>query len=245
MVRKFALACRTQALVALARRDPMQAIRWGERAIELAQQCGDEDVTGMTESAIGSAQMILDYELGRAYLDRCLRRAIQDGRAMHAANAFAHLGRRSAELYAVAGSACHLRADLSDAQESAEILIRAIQNIAPNALGDRVSHRSIYLALPASGMAVDTASVAVPRFGPAATHLSSKWLLASQDGDGCVRVPLFPFPVARLLRWRFMRLCKTRTAIRAILARSCSDERWAGTEPILGDIPRCSRRRMV
>jgi hypothetical protein len=36
---------------------------------------------------------------GRAYLDRQLRRALDDGRATHAANAYAHLGRRSAELY--------------------------------------------------------------------------------------------------------------------------------------------------
>jgi DNA-binding CsgD family transcriptional regulator len=96
---EFALACRMQALVALARRDPTEAIRWGEQGIELAQQWGDEDVIGMTESAVGSALMILDYERGRAYLDQCLRRALEDGRATHAANAFAHLGRRSAELY--------------------------------------------------------------------------------------------------------------------------------------------------
>jgi len=95
---EFALACRMQALVALARRDPTGAISWGERAIALAQECGDPDVTGMTESAVGSARMILDYEGGRAYLDQCLRRALADGRATHAANAFAHLGRRSAEL---------------------------------------------------------------------------------------------------------------------------------------------------
>jgi DNA-binding CsgD family transcriptional regulator len=96
---EFALACRMQALVALARRDPTEAIRWGERAIELAQQCGDNDVTGMTEAAVGSAHMILAYEPGRAYLDQCLRRALRDDRATHAANDFAHLGRRSAELY--------------------------------------------------------------------------------------------------------------------------------------------------
>jgi DNA-binding CsgD family transcriptional regulator len=96
---EFALACRMQALVALARRDPTAAIRWGEQAIELAEQCGDADVTGMTEAAVGSARMILDYERGRVYLDACLQRALEDGRATHAANDFAHLGRRSAELY--------------------------------------------------------------------------------------------------------------------------------------------------
>jgi hypothetical protein len=97
--REFALACRMQALVALAHREPTEAIRWGERAIELAHQCGDQDVIGMTESAVGSAQMMLDYERGRVHLDACLRRALEDGRATHAANAFAHLGRRSAELH--------------------------------------------------------------------------------------------------------------------------------------------------
>jgi DNA-binding CsgD family transcriptional regulator len=97
---EFALACRMQALVALARRDAEEAIRWGEQGIELARTCGEEDVIGMTEAAVGSARMILDYEQGRVYLDRCLRRTVAHGRPTHAANNFAHLGRRSAELYA-------------------------------------------------------------------------------------------------------------------------------------------------
>jgi len=122
-----------QALVALARRDPTEAIRWGEHAIELAQQCGDEDVTGMTESAIGSARMILDYERGRAYLDECLRRALEDGRATHAANAYAHLGRRSAELY-VFGQAERYLADgleFTDGRDldTFHLLMRAWQSL--------------------------------------------------------------------------------------------------------------------
>ncbi len=96
---EFALACRTQALVALARRDADAAIRWGERAIGLARQCGDDDVAGMTESAVGSAWAMLDYERGRAYLDRRLNAALAEGRATHAANLFVHLGQRAAELH--------------------------------------------------------------------------------------------------------------------------------------------------
>src|SRR6185437_5077281 len=71
----------------------------GERAIELAGACGDADVVGMTESAVGSAWMIQAYERGRDYLEQRLRCALDEGRATHAANAFAHLGRSSVELY--------------------------------------------------------------------------------------------------------------------------------------------------
>jgi DNA-binding CsgD family transcriptional regulator len=96
---EFALACRTEALVALARRDSLEAIRWGERAIELAEECGDADVAGMTSAAVGSAWAMLDYERGRQYLEACLRRALELDRPTHAANVFGHLGLRSAELY--------------------------------------------------------------------------------------------------------------------------------------------------
>ena len=91
--------CRMEALVALARRDPTASIRWGERAIELARAVRRRGRAGMTESAVGSAWMILDYERGRDYLEQRLRRALDEGRATHAANAFAHLGRSSVELY--------------------------------------------------------------------------------------------------------------------------------------------------
>jgi DNA-binding CsgD family transcriptional regulator len=96
---EFALACRTQALVALARRDSLEAIRWGERAIELAEQCDDADVAGMTGAAVGSAWAMLDYERGREYLEACLRRALELDHPTHAANAYAHLGLRSSETY--------------------------------------------------------------------------------------------------------------------------------------------------
>ncbi|MBV9547112.1 MAG: hypothetical protein JOY61_22310 [Chloroflexi bacterium] len=96
---EFALASRTQALVALARRDADAAIRWGERAIELATHCGDHEVAGMTHSAVGSAWLILEYDRGREYLERFLADTRERGEARHAANALAHLGKRSAETY--------------------------------------------------------------------------------------------------------------------------------------------------
>ena len=74
---EYALACRMQALVALARRDTATTIHWGERAIELAERCGDVDVAGMTAAAVGSAHLIVDYERGRDYLEWFVRRALE------------------------------------------------------------------------------------------------------------------------------------------------------------------------
>ncbi|MBV9174713.1 MAG: hypothetical protein JOZ81_32015 [Chloroflexi bacterium] len=85
--------------MALAHRDADAAIRWGERAIELATHCGDHEVAGMTHSAVGSAWLILEYDRGREYLERFLADTRERGEARHAANALAHLGKRSAETY--------------------------------------------------------------------------------------------------------------------------------------------------
>jgi DNA-binding CsgD family transcriptional regulator/tetratricopeptide (TPR) repeat protein len=96
---ELALAYRTQALVCLADRDALEAIAWGQRAIELADRCGDEDVSAMTHIAVGSAWLLEDYPRGCEYLDQRLAVAFETGREVHVGNAFAHLGSRSAELY--------------------------------------------------------------------------------------------------------------------------------------------------
>ena len=88
-----------QALVALARRDTATTIHWGERAISLAEQCGADDVAGMTAAAVGSAHFIEDAARGRDYLEQFARRAVERGERRHAANAYVHLVERCTELY--------------------------------------------------------------------------------------------------------------------------------------------------
>ena len=96
---ELALAFRMRALVYLAEGDSAHAVEWGNRAIALADQCGDEDVSGMTHVAVGSAMMLQDYELGRAYLEERVTVERAAGHARHVGNAYAHLGRQSATLH--------------------------------------------------------------------------------------------------------------------------------------------------
>jgi DNA-binding CsgD family transcriptional regulator len=95
----LALAYRTEALVYLARRNPGEAIAWGQRAIDLADRCGDDDVSAMTHIAVGAAWLHVDYARGCRYLEERLAIALASGREVHVANAFAHLGGGSAELH--------------------------------------------------------------------------------------------------------------------------------------------------
>jgi DNA-binding CsgD family transcriptional regulator len=123
---EYALACRMQALVALARRDTATTIRWGERAIELAERCGDADVAGMTAAAVGSAYLMVDYARGREYLEQFVRRALERGHRRHAANAFGHLVQRSTELYHLGWAERYVAAGLGLTDGSDLVTIRLI-----------------------------------------------------------------------------------------------------------------------
>ena len=136
---ELALACRTQALVHLANRDAVAAIRWGERAIDLAERCGDDDVAAMTHHAVGSAWLLVDYDRGCAYLEDQLARAQASGNESHVANAFAHLARRSVELHRFHAAERYLADGLAytDARdlEIWSLLMRAWQTQASMHLG--------------------------------------------------------------------------------------------------------------
>jgi DNA-binding CsgD family transcriptional regulator/tetratricopeptide (TPR) repeat protein len=136
---ELALAYRTRALVALSRRDATGAIHWGERAIELAEQTGDEDVAGMTRAAVGSAWLILDFQHGHTYLEEHLHRALTRGRETHAANLFAHLGYRSADVYQFDEAEHHLAQGIAYTDgrdlDTFQLLMLAWQSLAQMHLG--------------------------------------------------------------------------------------------------------------
>ncbi len=96
---ELAMAYRAQATLRLANRNYAEAIDWGEKAIELAEQFEDAFVLAMAHTIVGSARLFLDFEDGRSYLEQRLELEKSLGHALHIANLYAYLGASSAELY--------------------------------------------------------------------------------------------------------------------------------------------------
>ena len=97
--RELALAYRARATLRLANREYSEAIRWGEKAVALAERTGDKNILGMAHVAIGAAWMFLDDEHGCRYLDERLRVAREAGAELHIANILFYAGATAAELY--------------------------------------------------------------------------------------------------------------------------------------------------
>jgi DNA-binding CsgD family transcriptional regulator len=96
---ELALAYRVQATLSLSRRDYAEAIRWGERAIEISKVFSDENNLAMAHVAVGTATLFLDYEGGCDYLDKRIAIAQSSGEDRHIANLYAYAGSCSVELF--------------------------------------------------------------------------------------------------------------------------------------------------
>jgi DNA-binding CsgD family transcriptional regulator/tetratricopeptide (TPR) repeat protein len=96
---ELALAYRMWAILRLARRDVPEALAWGQKAVELAEQVGAPNVAAMAHVAIGSAWLFLDYERGEAYLQDRLNVARQSGTESEIANLLAYVASCTGELY--------------------------------------------------------------------------------------------------------------------------------------------------
>jgi predicted ATPase/DNA-binding CsgD family transcriptional regulator len=99
--RELALAYRTQASLRMLNRDVAEAVAWGEKAITLAKRFDDDETLAGAYNAIGSAQMVLDYQRGRESLERSLAIAQAAGLDLHVANAYTNLGSASGEVYQI------------------------------------------------------------------------------------------------------------------------------------------------
>jgi DNA-binding CsgD family transcriptional regulator len=97
--RELARAYRMRAALHMFNRDVAEAVAWGEKAIDMAARFHDYDSMAGAYNAIGSAQIVVDYERGREALKRSLEIARQAGIDYQVANAYTNLGSASGEVY--------------------------------------------------------------------------------------------------------------------------------------------------
>jgi len=95
--RELALAYRVRATLYLVGRECQQALVWAEKALELAQRCGDANVQATAHNVIGTSWLFVDYKRGCDYLEQRIA-AAEAGPASYVATAFSNLASGSGEL---------------------------------------------------------------------------------------------------------------------------------------------------
>ncbi len=88
---ELAMAYSNRAQLAMLAYDHAEAVRWGERAIALAEQVGDVNTLVHALNNVGTAQVFDQHERGRALQERSLRLALEQGFEEHAARAYTNL----------------------------------------------------------------------------------------------------------------------------------------------------------
>jgi DNA-binding CsgD family transcriptional regulator/tetratricopeptide (TPR) repeat protein len=88
---ELAMAYSNTAQLAMLAQDNAEAVRWGERAMALAESLGDVETLVHALNNVGTAQLYAQDEQGRANLERSLRLALERGWEDHASRAYNNL----------------------------------------------------------------------------------------------------------------------------------------------------------
>lgn len=195
--RELALAYRVQAMLYLFNHDYADAITCARSAVGLAEQHGDARVLAMALDTLGTGQLYLDYEQGRATLERCLVVAREARLEPRVATVYANLGSTAGELfrldeaerYLSAGYAYTTARDLDAIRtyilgwQAHVHLLRGRWETADGAAREALNHAQV------SAANAIPARLALGRLrarrgsGDADAILSEAWALAQRSGD--------------------------------------------------------------
>jgi predicted ATPase/DNA-binding CsgD family transcriptional regulator len=114
---ELAQAQRTQAHLLMLDRDCDEAMIWGNQAIALAERFNDQETLVRAYTTVGAALLIIDYEQGRRYLEKCSRLGLEIGWEFGVANVYANLGSISCEVFRLREAEAYLREGLEYTSE--------------------------------------------------------------------------------------------------------------------------------
>ena len=138
---ELAMAYSTQAELRMLARDADAAIRWSEKAIELADRLGDRETLAHALNNLGSARLVSGVEGGWQALARSIRIAADADLEDHVARGYTNLGSGHGEVYEFT------RADLFLSEGIAYCTERDLDHL--RALHDRVARPLPLLPGPA------------------------------------------------------------------------------------------------
>lgn len=90
--RELAMAYSNYSQLYMLRFDVDQAVQWGERALDLATDLGDEETASHALNNIGSARVLTGDPRGWAEMEDSLHRSLAEGLEEHVARAYTNLG---------------------------------------------------------------------------------------------------------------------------------------------------------
>jgi DNA-binding CsgD family transcriptional regulator len=90
-------------------RDYDDSVRWGRRALALAESLGEQDTIERVQNGMGAALLFVDFEAGRAMLHALIDRRRADGRWAQLASALAMIGSGAGELMHLQDAEGYLR----------------------------------------------------------------------------------------------------------------------------------------
>jgi predicted ATPase/DNA-binding CsgD family transcriptional regulator len=94
---ELAMAYSNRAQLSMLAQDNAEAVRWGERAMVLAESLGDVETLVHALNNVGTAQLDAQDEQGHAHLERSLRLALERGWEEHAARAYTNLAGQASQ----------------------------------------------------------------------------------------------------------------------------------------------------
>ncbi|HEY6134835.1 MAG TPA: response regulator transcription factor, partial [Rubrivivax sp.] len=97
-------------------RDYEDSVRWGRRALALAESLGDQDTIERVQNGMGAALMFVDYEAGRAMLHALIDRRRADGRWAQLASALGMIGSAAGEVMRLRDAEGYLRESIALAE---------------------------------------------------------------------------------------------------------------------------------
>jgi DNA-binding CsgD family transcriptional regulator len=113
----LAYAYRIQANLRMLNRDRAESVRWGRKAITLAERVGEREIVVAAHNTIGAAMLVYADERGRVHLERSLALAREARLPEWIAGAFINLGSACGEVYQFADADRYLTEGIRYAAE--------------------------------------------------------------------------------------------------------------------------------
>ena len=114
---ELARAYKSQCFIRMENRDCAQAIIWGEKAIALAEQCADLETVARACNYAGMSLLVIDYERGRAFMERSLHIGREADLPFTIAGTLANFSQTLVELYKFEEAERYLTEGISYATE--------------------------------------------------------------------------------------------------------------------------------
>jgi DNA-binding CsgD family transcriptional regulator len=113
----LAYAYRIQSNLRMLNRDRAESVRWGRRALALAERFGEKEIVVAAHNTMGAAMLVYADDRGRVHLERSLMLAREAGLPEWIAGAFINLGSACGEVYRFADADRYLTEGIRYAAE--------------------------------------------------------------------------------------------------------------------------------